>query len=37
MYGHHIWQSKDQPGKVVIPARGQLNSENNHFPVSVRV
>ena len=28
MYGHHIWQSMDQPGKVANPARGQLNREN---------
>ena len=26
----------DQPGKVANPARGQLNSENEHFPVRVR-
>ena len=30
MYGHHIWQSMDQPGKVANPARGQLNRENEH-------
>ena len=29
MYGHHIQQSMDQPGKVANPARGQLNRENN--------
>ena len=29
MYGHHIWQSMDQPGEVANPARGQLNRENN--------
>ena len=29
MYGHHILQSMDQPGKVANPARGQLNRENN--------
>ena len=29
MYGHHIQQSMDQPGKVVNPARCQLNRENN--------
>ena len=28
MYGHHIQQSMDQPGKVANPARGQLNKEN---------
>ena len=26
----------DQPGKVANPARGQLNGENQHFPVRVR-
>ena len=26
MYGHHILQSMDQPGKVANPACGQLNS-----------
>ena len=37
MYGHHIHsKSMDQPGKVVNPARGQLNSENEYFPVPVR-
>ena len=24
----------DQPGKVANPARGQLNRENEHFPVA---
>ena len=33
MYGHHIEQSMDQPGKVANPARGQLNRENN-IPLS---
>ena len=30
MYGHHTChsKSKDQPGKVANPARGQLNREN---------
>ena len=28
--------SKDQPGKVANPARGQLNRENEYFPVLVR-
>ena len=28
--------SMDQPGKVANPARGQLNKENEYFPVSVR-
>ena len=27
MYGHHIQQSMDQPGKVANPASGQLNRE----------
>ena len=39
MYGHHItYNSKnmDQPGKVANPARGQLNGENEYFPVRVR-
>ena len=26
----------DQPGKVANPARGQLNRENEYFPVRVR-
>ena len=29
-------KSKDQPGKVANPARGQLNRENDYFPVPVR-
>ena len=33
MYGYHIKQSMDQPGKVANPARGQLNRENN-IPLS---
>ena len=33
MYGHHIQQSMDQPGKVANPARGQLNKEND-IPLS---
>ena len=28
MYGHHIEQSIDHPGKVANPAHGQLNREN---------
>ena len=28
MYGPHLQQSIDQPGKVANPARGQLNREN---------
>ena len=27
---------RDQPGKVANPSRGQLNTENEHFPVPVR-
>ena len=33
VYGYHILQSMDQPGKVANPARGQLNRENKYFPV----
>ena len=29
-------KSKDQPSKIVNPARGQLNRENIYFPVRVR-
>ena len=29
-------KGKDQPGKVVNPARAQLNRENELFPVPVR-
>ena len=36
MYGHHICQSVDQPGKVTNSARGQLNRENEYFSVPVR-
>ena len=36
MYGHHLKQEKDQPGKVASPARGQLNKENEYSPVPVR-
>ena len=37
----YVWfniysKSMDQPGKVVNPARGQLNRENEYFPVRVR-
>ena len=38
----HVWshitysKSIDQPGKDANPARGQLNRENEYFPVSVR-
>ena len=37
MYGHHIYQSIDHPGKVANPARGQLNRGNEYSPVPVRV
>ena len=36
MYGHTYDKSMDQPGKVAHPARGQLNRENELFPVRVR-
>ena len=36
MYGHTYSKSMDQPGKVANPARGQLNKENQYFPVRVR-
>ena len=36
VYGHTYSKSMDQPGKVVNPARGQLNKENEYFPVRVR-
>ena len=36
LYGHHIQQNMDQPGKVANPARGQLNRENEYSPVPVR-
>ena len=29
-------KGKNQPGKVANPARGQLNRENEYFPVPVR-
>ena len=32
----HIYQSMGQSGKVANPARGQLNRENQYFPVRVR-
>ena len=31
MYGHTHSKSIDQPGKVVNPARGQLNRKNNIY------
>ena len=33
MYGHTYSKSMDQPGKVANPVRGQLNRENEYFPV----
>ena len=36
MYRHTYSKSMDQPDKVDSPARGQLNRENEHFPVRVR-
>ena len=36
MCGHHIQQSRDQPGKVANPARGKLYRESEHPPVPVR-
>ena len=36
LYGHSYSKSMDQPGKVANPARGQLNRENEYFPVRVR-
>ena len=37
MYGYTYSKSKDQPGKVANSACGQLNKENQHFPVHVRI
>ena len=36
MYGHTYGKSMDQPCKVANPARGQLDRENEYFPVRVR-
>ena len=36
MYGQTYSKSMDRPGKVANPARGQLNRENEYFPVHVR-
>ena len=36
MYGHTYSKSMDNPGKVVSPARGQLNRKNEYFSVCVR-
>ena len=35
IYGHTYSKSMDQTGKVANPARGQLNRENEYFPVRV--
>ena len=36
MYDYNIIiKSKDQPGKVANPARGELNREKEYFPVPV--
>ena len=35
-YSQNFQQSMDQPGMVINPARGQLNRENEYFPVPVR-
>ena len=35
-YTYYSKKSVDQPGKVANPARGQLNRENEYFPVRVR-
>ena len=35
IYGHTYIKSMDQPGKVVNPARVQLNREKEYFPVRV--
>ena len=36
IYGNTFSKSMDQLGKVAIPTRGQLNRENEYFPVPVR-
>ena len=36
MYGHTYSKGIYQPGKVANLARGQLNTENEYFPVRVR-
>ena len=35
VWSHSNSKSMDQPGKVASPARGQLNSKNEYFPVRV--
>ena len=36
MYDHTYSKSMHQPGKIISPARGQLNRKNEHFPFRVR-
>ena len=36
LYGHTYSKSMDQSGKVANPVRGQLNRENEYFPVRAR-
>ena len=36
IYRHTYSMSMDQPGKVANAARGQLNKENEYFPVRAR-
>ena len=36
MVTHTYSKSMDQPGKVANPTPGQLNRENEYFPVRVR-
>ena len=36
MYDHHIYQSMNQSVHVANPACGQLNRENEYFPIPVR-
>ena len=36
MYSNTYSKIMDQPGKVANPARGQLNRENECFPIRVR-
>ena len=35
VYGQTYNKSMDQPGKVANPASGQLNRENEYFPVRI--
>ena len=36
-YGHTHIARMDQPGKVINPARGQLNKKKQYFPVRLRL